>query len=157
MSSKGYNFHSYSKETYQFLYLLHKKGTISDKNYIKFGECKSFNQILNLTQEQFSITENIFSKIREYVWNSWNWKRGKIKDSVIFNEWQSIFMRELLKKNGIMTREECLNELLTDQQISSHVVALEEMNYLKSIKTSRLASSKTIYLINPDIVIECQK
>lgn len=155
MPPKGYSFQSYDNDTFQFLYQLHKKGIINDQNYIKFSECKTFKHLLDLTREQFKIKEELFDKIWKYLHQSWTWKRGEPSECTVFNEWQSIFMRELLRKNGVITREECLNSLFTDQQFR-HITVLEEMNYLKSIQTNQLLGRKIIYIINPEIVIECQ-
>lgn len=148
-------FRCFTKETYNLFQELHKKKIISDEEYGKLERCENIKEAMILIQRNFSITENEIMPLWKYIiYSSWKWKRANRKESNVFNDTQSSFIKELTKKNGVYERNKCLNESFTDQQISTQIRELEDMNYISSLRISKKHGNKTIFILNPEMMRE---
>ena len=145
-------FQSFTHETYKTLQQLRRKKSITDEEYIAFGECKTLKEVKIMIHKTFSITEKQINPIWMHIINNlWRWKRANPQESTVYNNQQSSFIKELLNNNGIYERNTCLRNILTDIQISTHIKELEEMQQIISLRTSKKCGNKTIYALHPDV------
>ncbi len=151
-----FTFRCFTNDTYKLFHKLHKKKIINDEKYIKLGQCPSKKQAFKIVSECFSISEQIHQEIWKYLFSQIRWIRCKPRESIYFNEWQIIFFLELMKYNGVITRNHCLKEILTDQQISTQITQLEQMNFICSVKVRRSFGNTTIFIFNPEMIKEIQ-
>lgn len=148
-------FQCFTNETYKLLQQLRKKKILSDQEYIALGECKNMAEVKSLICKNFSIQEKEIEATWTYIINEvWKWKRSNKQESTVYNNYQSAFIKELLKNNGIYERDRCQQQLLTDGQISTQIKEVEEMQSIIAIRTSKKYGDKTIYAINPEIIKE---
>lgn len=130
-----------------------KDKAIDDKTYIELTHTNSINEIERILNKSLSLNGLSREKIWIYFVNSWSWNKKKEK-RVVFNERQNIFIKELVNRSGIFQRKECENKLLTSQQISDDIIALEEMDYVVRIEIKQFYGGNSWFIINPKIIKE---
>lgn len=141
-------FECLNRESYRKIRELNRRKVIPDTLYKEMEDTQSFRQLLKVLQDHFTLSPTAIPPTWLKIINQmWQWDRRDPDNRTVFNEFQSIFVKELLNRGGIYLREECQKEILTDAQISKHITNLEKQNLILSLRTRPHHGNKTIFIL----------
>lgn len=143
-------FQCFSNETYEKIRYLNRKKIIEEDVYKQLEDCESVKELKRIILAYFSFKDQLVDKIwRIFREEIWIWKRCHREESTYFNDYQLVFINELIKNNGVYSRERCQKEILTDCQITRDLIPLEETEIIFSFKTKKMYGNHIIYIIHP--------
>lgn len=135
----------FTEKTYSILKSLNKSKLLSDERFINLIQSRSNKEIENILRTSFGISEKTFKSLAWYFID----KAGNKAYSL--NERQLNFISKLIKKNGLMYRNECN---FNGWQFVYDIGELEDMEAVIKIEIRRIYGGKSMYLFHPSIVKE---
>lgn len=157
-----------SESSYELIRQLHRKKIISEETYQQVEDCITIDKLNQILKNSVNINkketmDKVFLYIVNEMWENWDRKEGVKGNDSFFCKAQNGFIKWLIyNKEGVCFREDCQNDIFTDNQITSYVIPLSaeseeevkeiELYPLITIKTKRSYGGKPIFIINPYII-----